>query len=115
MEKFLKTCWESLEAFCSFLYRVFIESGKLDRFYDWACDHVIATAILLVLIAIALFWFPKSAKNIGIIAFSAFAAFCALNYYFEPHDESFNVFILAILVASGFGIFFGVYRLKRMF
>ena len=104
-----------LTSFCGFLYRVFIESGKLDRFYEWACDHVIATSAILVLLAIALFWFAKSAKNIGIIVLSIFAAFCALNYYLEPHDGSFNVFILAILVASGFGIFFGIYRLKRMF
>ena len=104
-----------LASFCSFLYRSFIESGRLDRIYDWACNHVIATAVVLVVLAIVLFWFAKSAKNIGIIAFSAFTAFCALNFYFEPHDENFNIFILFILAAAGFGIFFGVYRLKRMF
>lgn len=115
MEEFVKTCWETLEAFGNFLYRVFIESGKLNSFYNWACDHVIASAVFLVLLAIALFWFAKSAKNIIIVLGSLFAAFCALNFYFEPHNEDFNFFILMILAASGFGIFFGIYRLKRMF
>ena len=115
MENFFQTFWDTLKVFFNFLNRSLIENGRLQALYDWACDHVIGAAIVLVLISIGFFWSAKTAKNIALVAGSVFLTYCGLSFYFQPHEEEYNIFILAILVASGFGIFLGVYRLKRMF
>ena len=115
MEDFLLGVWETIVALFRFLYHNLFENGFLLKLYDWGCEHPIWAAVLILAVAAAAFWSAKIAKNLGIILVSLLVGYCTILAYLEPHDEALNIFIIAFLVASGVGVFIGIYRLKRMF